>query len=150
MTLTAEQVQDLREEFVDFKINEMSREEMADWIRTVYLDELERCTVDELEYEINSYDDNLYELLEDYVTDTVGSYTALQEFIHDRHANDWIDSRELGLLKIISKISMGSSYLCRLLNQRSSVGTSSLTLDLTSYQHQVSRRVDMINHSWTM
>ena len=92
MTLTAEQVQDLREEFVDFKINEMSREEMADWIRTVFLDELERCTVDELEYEINSYDDNLYELLEDYVTDTVGSYTALQEFIHDRHANDWIDS----------------------------------------------------------
>ena len=90
-TLTAEQVQDLREEFVDFKINEMSREEMADWIRTVYLDELERCTVDELEYEINSYDDNLYELLEDYVTETVGSYTALQEFIHDRHAMEWID-----------------------------------------------------------
>ena len=83
-TLTPEQVQNLREEFVDFKINEMSREEMADWIRTVFLDELERCTVDELEYEINSYDDNLYEILEDYVTDTVGSYTALQEFIHDR------------------------------------------------------------------
>ena len=89
--LTAEQVQNLREEFVDFKINEMSREEMADWIRTVFLDELERCTVDELEYEINSYDDNLYEILTDYVTDTVGSYTALQEFIHDRHAMDWID-----------------------------------------------------------
>ena len=89
--LTAEQVQNLREEFVDFKINEMSREEMADWIRTVYLDELERCTVDELEYEINSYDDNLYEILTDYVTDTVGSYTALQEFIHDRHAMEWID-----------------------------------------------------------
>ena len=89
---TAEQVQNLREEFVDFKINEMSREEMADWIRTVFLDELERCTVDELEYEINSYDDNLYEILTDYVTDTVGSYTALQEFIHDRHANDWIEN----------------------------------------------------------
>ena len=89
--LTAEQVQNLREEFVDFKINEMSREEMVDWIRTVFLDELERCTVDELEYEINSYDDNLYEILTDYVTDTVGSYTALQEFIHDRHATEWID-----------------------------------------------------------
>ena len=89
--LTAEQVQNLREEFVDFKINEMSREEMADWIRTVFLDELERCTVDELEFEINSYDENLYEILEDYVTDTVGSYTALQEFIHDRHAMEWID-----------------------------------------------------------
>ena len=91
-TLTPEQVQNLREEFVDFRINEMSREEMADWIRTVFLDELERCTVDELEYEINSYDDNLYEILTDYVTDTVGSYTALQEFIHDRHANDWIEN----------------------------------------------------------
>ena len=92
MTLTAKQVQDLREEFVDFKINEMSREEMADWIRTVYLDELERCTVDELEYEINSYDDNLYGLLIPYVQDREGAYEELQEFIHDRHANDWIDN----------------------------------------------------------
>ena len=92
MTLTAEQVQNLREEFVDFKINEMSREEMADWIRTVYLDELERCTVDELEYEINSYDDNLYELLIPYVQDREGAYEELEEFKHDRHANDWIDS----------------------------------------------------------
>ena len=91
-TLTPEQVQDLREEFVDFKINEMSREEMADWIRTVFLDELERCTVDELEYEINSYDDNLYGLLIPYVQDREGAYEELQEFIHDRHANDWIDS----------------------------------------------------------
>ena len=91
-TLTPEQVQDLREEFVDFKINEMSREEMADWIRTVYLDELERCTVDELEYEINSYDDNLYELLIPYVQDREGAYEELEEFKHDRHANDWIDS----------------------------------------------------------
>ena len=91
-TLTAEQVQDLREEYIDFKINEMSREEMADWIRTVYLDELERCTVDELEYEINSYDDNLYELLIPYVQDREGAYEELQEFKHDRHANDWIDS----------------------------------------------------------
>ena len=91
-TLTAEQVQDLREEFIDFKINEMSREEMADWIRTVYLDELERCTVDELEYEINSYDDNLYELLIPLIQDREGAYEELQEYIHDRHANDWIDS----------------------------------------------------------
>ena len=89
---TAKQVQNLREEFVDFKINEMSREEMADWIRTVYLDELERCTVDELEYEINSYDDNLYGLLIPYVQDREGAYEELQEYIHDRHANDWIDS----------------------------------------------------------
>ena len=57
-----------------------------------FLEELERCTVDELEYEINSYDDNLYELLIPYVQDREGAYEELQEYIHDRHANDWIDS----------------------------------------------------------
>ena len=88
---TAKQVQNLREEFVDFKINEMSREEMADWIRTVYLDELERCTVDELEFEINSYDDNLYDILVPYVKDEEGSWEVMQEYIHDRHAMEWID-----------------------------------------------------------
>ena len=82
--LTAEQIQNLREEFVDFKINEMSHKEMADWIRTVFLYELDKCTEDEIKGEIDAYDDNLYEILEDYVTDTVGSYTALQEYIHDR------------------------------------------------------------------
>ena len=51
----------------------------------------EKLTDVELENEINEYDENLYEILEDYVTDTVGSYTALQEFIHDRHAMEWID-----------------------------------------------------------
>ena len=51
----------------------------------------EKLTDVELEDEINEYDENLYEILTDYVTDTVGSYTALQEFIHDRHAMEWID-----------------------------------------------------------
>ena len=39
--------------------------------------------------------DELYEILEDYVTDTVGSYTALQEFIHDRR-EDFLDSLSEG------------------------------------------------------
>ena len=82
--LTHDQFTELKKEFVDFKINEMSREQMADWIRTVYLSELDKATEDEVKEEIDYYDDNLYEILEDYVTDTVGSYTALQEFIHDR------------------------------------------------------------------
>ena len=92
MTLTAEQVQDLREEFIEFKINEMTSEDMASYIRDIMIHDVNVLNEEELEYEINSYDEHLYELLEDYVTDTVGSYTALQEFIHDRHANDWIDS----------------------------------------------------------
>ena len=82
--LTHDQFTELKKEFVDFKINEMSREQMADWISTVYLSELDKATEDEVKEEIDYYDDNLYEILEDYVTDTVGSYTALQEFIHDR------------------------------------------------------------------
>ena len=90
-TLTKDQLQDLREEFIEFKINEMTSEDMASYIRDIMLHDVNVLNKEELEYEINSYDDNLYEILEDYVTDTVGSYTALQEFIHDRHAMEWID-----------------------------------------------------------
>ena len=89
--LTPDQLQDLREEFIEFKINEMTSEDMASYIRDIMLHDVNVLNKEELEYEINSYDENLYEILEDYVTDTVGSYTALQEFIHDRHAMEWID-----------------------------------------------------------
>ena len=91
-TLNKDQLQDLKDEFIEFKINEMTSEDMASYIRDIMIHDVNILNKEELEYEINSYDDNLYEILEDYVTDTVGSYTALQEFIHDRHANDWIDS----------------------------------------------------------
>ena len=84
VTLTPAQLQDLREEFIEFKINEMTSEDMASYIRDIMIHDVNVLNKEELEYEINSYDDNLYEILEDYVTDTVGSYTALQEFIHDR------------------------------------------------------------------
>ena len=90
-TLTKDQLQDLREEFIEFKINEMTSEDMASYIRDIMIHDVNLLNKEELEYEINSYDDNLYEILTDYVTDTVGSYTALQEFIHDRHATEWID-----------------------------------------------------------
>ena len=90
-TLTKDQLQDLREEFIEFKINEMTSEDMASYIRDIMIHDVNVLNKEELEYEINSYDENLYEILEDYVTDTVGSYTALQEFIHDRHAMEWID-----------------------------------------------------------
>ena len=92
VTLTKDQLQDLREEFIEFKINEMTSEDMASYIRDIMIHDVNVLNKEELEYEIKSYDENLYEILEDYVTDTVGSYTALQEFIHDRHANDWIEN----------------------------------------------------------
>ena len=83
-TLNKNQLQDLREEFIEFKIIEMTSEDMASYIRDIMIHDVNLLNKEELEFEINSYDDNLYEILEDYVTDTVGSYTALQEYIHDR------------------------------------------------------------------
>ena len=82
--LTHDQFTELKKEFVDFKIDEMSREQMADWIRTVYLSELDKCTEDEVKEEIDYYDDNLYDVLVPYVLDEENSYAILQEYIHDR------------------------------------------------------------------
>ena len=82
--LTHDQFTELKKEFVDFKINEMSREQMADWISTVYLSELDKCTEDEVKEEIDHYDDNLYDVLVPYVLDEENSHAILQEYIHDR------------------------------------------------------------------
>ena len=91
MTLTTDQLQDLREEFIEFKINEMTSEDMASYIRDIMLHDVNVLNKEELEYEINSYDDNLYEILESYVLDEPDSYNNMLEFIHDRHAMEWID-----------------------------------------------------------
>ena len=91
-TLTKDQLQDLREEFIEFKINEMTSEDMASYIRDIMIHDVNILNKEELEYEINSYDDFLYDILVPYVKDEEGSYEVMQEFIHDRHANDWIDN----------------------------------------------------------
>ena len=91
MTLTTDQLTDLREEFIEFKINEMTTEDMYAYIRDIMIHDVNVLNQEELEYEINSYDEHLYEVLVPYVKDEEGSYEVMQEFIHDRHANDWID-----------------------------------------------------------
>ena len=92
MTLTTDQLQDLREEFIEFKISEMTTEDMQSYIRDIMLHDVNVLNKEELEFEINSYDENLYEVLAPYVLDEEGSWEVMQEFIHDRHANDWIDN----------------------------------------------------------
>ena len=92
MTLTTDQLTDLRKEFIEFKINEMTTEDMYAYIRDIMIHDVNVLNQEELEYEINSYDDNLYEILESYVLDEPDSYNNMLEFIHDRHANDWIDN----------------------------------------------------------
>ena len=96
-TLTTQQTKDLVNEFVSIQINDMSQEDIYAYLRDIMRQEIicqrNHLTLQEsLKEQIDEYDEHLYELLEDYVTDTVGSYTALQEFIHDRHANDWIEN----------------------------------------------------------
>ena len=87
-----DQFEDLKKEFVEFYINDMNAEQMRDWIRVVYLAEMDKCTEDEVREEIDRYDENLYEVLAPYVLDMEGSWETMQEFIHDRHANDWIEN----------------------------------------------------------
>ena len=91
MTLTTDQLQDLREEFIEFKINEMTSEDMYAYIRDIMIHDVNVLNQEELEYEINSYDDNLYEILESYVLDEPDSYNNMLEFMHDRHAMDWLN-----------------------------------------------------------
>ena len=91
MTLTTDQFNNLKIEFVEFQINEMTTVDMVSYVRDVLWNDVEKLTHVELEDEINEYDDNLYEVLVPYVKDEEGSYEVMQEFIHDRHANDWID-----------------------------------------------------------
>jgi len=96
-TLNKDQLTDLVNEFVSFQINDMSQEDIYQYLRDIMRQEIicqrnHLSLQESLKEQIDEYDENLYEILEDYVTDTVGSYTALQEFIHDRHANDWIDN----------------------------------------------------------
>ena len=92
MTLTTDQLTDLREEFIEFKINEMTSEDMYAYIRDIMMHDVNVLNQEELEYEINSYDEHLYEILESYVLDEPDSYNIMLEYIHDRHGNDCIDN----------------------------------------------------------
>ena len=81
---TPDQIQDLREEFIEFEINEMSTEEMASFIRNQKLKEYNLYTEDMLKLEIDEYDENLYEILASYVLDEPDSYYNMLVFMNDR------------------------------------------------------------------
>ena len=89
---TRDELQELRKEFVEFKLNEMTMEDMASYLYDIMINDVSILNEEELRYEIDSYDEYLYEVLAKYVKDEEGSYEEMQEFIHDRHANDWIDN----------------------------------------------------------
>ena len=96
-TLTPEQTKDLVDEFVKFVIDDWTAEQLQSYVYDSLKQEIV-CTrnhlplEESLKLQIDEYDDNLYELLIPYVQDREGAYEELEEFKHDRHANDWIDS----------------------------------------------------------
>ena len=97
MTLTTNQLTDLVNEFVSIQINDMSQEDIYAYLRDIMRQDIinsnNHLTLQEsLKEQINEYDEHLYEVLVPYVKDEEGSYEVMQEFIHDRHANDWIDN----------------------------------------------------------
>ena len=89
--LTEDQLIELKSEFVEFKLNEMSFAELQDYVRSMMLLEVDPDP-EILKDEIDAYDENLYEVLVPYVKNEENSYEILQEFIHERHENDWIDN----------------------------------------------------------
>ena len=89
---TKQELLDLRREFVKFKLADMDSEDLFAYIRDVMMNDLIDLDEEELRDEIDDYDEYLYEILAKYVKDEEGSYEEMQEFIHDRHANDWIDN----------------------------------------------------------
>ena len=89
---TKHELQDLRREFVKFKLADMASEDLFAYIRDVMMNDLIDLDEEELRDEIDDYDEYLYEVLASYVKNEEGSYEEMQEFIHDRQENDWIDN----------------------------------------------------------
>ena len=83
---------DLRSEFVDFKIQDNTTEELIKLLKKLMYKESEHWGQQELKNKIDEYDEYLYDILVSYVKDEENASEVLEEFKHDRHSNDWIDS----------------------------------------------------------
>ena len=90
--LTPEQLGDLKREYAQLVIGDMSPKELFEFAIHRVTCDVALMRQEELKEHIDEYDEYAYEVLEDYVTDVVGSYTIYQEFMDERHTNDWIDN----------------------------------------------------------
>ena len=97
MTLTKDQTKSLVDEFIQFVINDWTKEQMQSYLYDSLKQEI-LCTRnhlplnESLKLQIDEYDEHLYDILFPYVKYEEGSYEVMQEFIHDRHAYDWIEN----------------------------------------------------------
>ena len=83
---------DLRSEFVDFKIQDMTTESMISFIKEVMYKETEKLGQQDLKDQVDKYDEYLYDILVSYVKDEENADEVLEEFKNERHSMDWIDS----------------------------------------------------------
>ena len=95
--LTTKQTKSLVDEFIKFVMDDWTPEQMRSYVYDSLKQEIV-CTrnhlplQESLKLQIDEYDENLYEVLVPYVKDEEGSYEVMQEFIHDRHAMEWIEN----------------------------------------------------------
>ena len=90
--LTPEQLGDLKREYAQLVIGDMSPKELFEFAVHRITCDVAVMKQEELKEHIEEYDEYAYEVLEDYVTDTIGSYEIYQEFMDERHTNDWTDN----------------------------------------------------------
>ena len=88
--LTQDQLIELKKEFVEFKLNEMTHEDLYQYVRDMMMMDVDPDP-EILKDEIDGYDDFLYDILVSNVLEEDGAYDRLQEYIHERHEHDWID-----------------------------------------------------------
>ena len=84
--LTKEQLADLKREFAHLMIGDMSPKELFEFAIHRVTCAVAMMRQEELKNHIDEYDEYAYEVLEDYVTDTVGSYEIYREFLFDRNS----------------------------------------------------------------
>tara|TARA_B100000886_G_scaffold93554_1_gene61878 strand:+ start:1173 stop:1457 length:285 start_codon:yes stop_codon:yes gene_type:complete len=82
---------DLRSEFVNFKIQDNTTEELIKLLKKLMYKESEQWGQQELKDKIDEYDEYLYDILVSYVKDEENASEVLEEFKQERLI-DWIDS----------------------------------------------------------
>ena len=93
-SLTPEQLGDLKTEFATLMVGDMSPKELFEFAIHRVTCDVATMKQEELKDHIDEYDEYAYEILEDYVTDAVGSYEIYQEFIDERHQDDFLNGED--------------------------------------------------------
>ena len=85
MTLTRIETQQLVDEFIQFQINEMSKDELESYAANHLRNEIKQ-NKESLEMQINKYDDfnYLYEVLVNYIQDKPNSYQEYKDYLFER------------------------------------------------------------------